>query len=788
MRPWVDPHERGVAWGGVGFPIGVVRLLSQYLQEFFEPVMSFLLDITTAFILGFFFLIQSISVFISLDSMVMSLIKYVQKLLHKVVMRFMGLLFLDDNDKRTIGYALIDFASNLLFAELICRHSVSKIVWDVYFVMPCLSFFTTYTLLSMLSTRVELNLDNRMYRHLLFAVLIGQTAMFFAMFSQLMLRFRSGNANMPTTFTPREQFYAMLFVLKANIDMFFQAASSLYKVIGRTFTDHYSNTNRNQAGAAHPSEHLLIHWLDRQDSLEIPAYLEIARQSIWLYLTVHQWLHLTSVRRQEAWLFYAVFFHISLSYGRQFRDIAQRARVKRLMTTRFHRITAEELSRLQQEQEQCAICLNEHTLQDSMRIPCQHIFHAPCLSRALQATPRGQSSRCPICRADIQGASTTHSSSSTRFQPNSNQPNSTSAAPSITRTGHMTFPRGLFTGHFQAASDRLRTNFTSPTTAANLTSSGSNNNPISESTSNVDIAGSNTALPFLRFRIGRRRSPMLLAPSSFVDIPITSIASVASSTNTLSNSTPSTSTAEDEERIARTLAESMDHSSRYSSVAAATASSPSTSLLARRDIMNILEGLDAQINNEEDEDNIRQNHMDVEAEDEDDTTSSSDGLDVDEGDNDHIRNQTERVRVNNGQGNKQEEEKESEATAELDALLRFLAQEVTEGTGDEGQPEHKSRIIDTALMVVDAEDNDDGSSHVPVVANVSAQSSASAVGEGAEIVQGEEEQTSSINRRRKRDHVIESTISSSQQTTPNTKFVESDENEQEDRDAKRPRL
>ena len=137
--------------------------------------------------------------------------------------------------------------------------------------------------------------------------------------------------------------------------------------------------------------------------------------------------------------------------------------------------------------------------------------------------------------------------------------------------------------------------------------------------------------------------------------------------------------------------------------------------------------------------------------------------------------------------NKQEEEKEIEATAELDALLRFLAQEVTEETGDEGQSEPKSRIIDTALMVVDAEDNDDGSSHVPAVANVSAQSSSSAVGEGAENGLGEEEQTSLANRRRKRDHEEESTISSSQQTTPNG-LLESDENEQEDRDAKRPRL
>jgi hypothetical protein len=656
-------------------------------------------------------------------------------------MWFIGLLLLNEDDKRTIGYALIDFASNLLFAEMICRHSVTKIVWDIYFVMPSLYFFITYTLLSMFSARVESNPDSRMYRRLLLAVLIGQAAMFIVVFTQLIPHFTSVNTKSSVTFTIKDQICAMLFVLKANIDMFFRAASSFHRTPSQLAANH------RQTSTVHPPEHLPNHWLDRQNSLEVPAKLEIARQLMWLCLTVFQWLHMTYVRTgQEAWLFYAVCFHIGLFFGREFRDMVQRARVKQMMTAHFHRITAEELSRLQQEHEQCAICLNEHTLHDSIRIPCQHVFHAPCLSRALQATPRGQPSRCPICRANIQGTNAANSFSASRSNPTFTPPNTTTAT--TPSAGHMSFSRELFTAHFQSTSSRSRTDHASsslPSTA----------------TTNAHRSGSGTGFPFLRVRIAHRNgNPLRLTSSSFGGIPV----HLSTATPLLANiQSPSTSSAEDDVRIARTLAEALERSSTYTS-----SSTPSTSLPTHENRNHNTDGVQTQSCDENDV-HFRQNFMDVGEDEGEESTSISDVLEASESDDSQgsaVREEVEIVQEG------KEEEKDTEETTELDTLLRFLAQEITEETSDEQQPERKSRTIETALMVVDADDEDDDSRQISPVAN------------------GEKEtEFGSVLRRRKHNQIVAANVSmSSTDALFNHTVVDNAEDDDSDRDAKRRRL
>lgn len=397
MRPWVDPHNRAMAMWGIGFPAGVVRLLSQYLNEFFEPVMTLLLDVMTAFVLGFFFAIQSLSVLISFDSIVVAVIKAVQGLLYRVLAVFMSLVGVSDQDKRALGNAFIEFASDLLWAEMVC-HSMTDAVRKQFFFAPCLTIGAMHAASSLIVKKMETEAENPMYPRLVMVQLVAHTAV-------LVVRVaRTAPTDLPAT----------LFLLKANIDVFVQSVAALTKFWARTSaaaseaampplpTGAAANDATSTATAAASTV------LDGKDPLSAANNIETCRQFFWLLMTGNQFMHLKNYRRQDLWFFYCVLFHLLLSLCVHLREVAKRHQVRRMMARRFKRITADELTTMREEN--CAVCLNEHT-HESLRIPCNHVFHAQCLTRVLQATPRGQSARCPICRADIHTYSSANNTS-----------------------------------------------------------------------------------------------------------------------------------------------------------------------------------------------------------------------------------------------------------------------------------------------------------------------------------------------------------------------------------------
>jgi hypothetical protein len=161
--------------------------------------------------------------------------------------------------------------------------------------------------------------------------------------------------------------------------------------------------------------------------------------------------------------------------------------------------------------------------------------------------------------------------------------------------------------------------------------------------------------------------------------------------------------------------------------------------------------------------------MDVGEDEGEESTSISDVLEASESDDSQgsaVREEVEIVQEG------KEEEKDTEETTELDTLLRFLAQEITEETSDEQQPERKSRTIETALMVVDADDEDDDSRQISPVAN------------------GEKEtEFGSVLRRRKHNQIVAANVSmSSTDALFNHTVVDNAEDDDSDRDAKRRRL
>lgn len=382
---------------GVGFPTGVTRLLSQYLNEFFEPVMTLLLDVMTAFVLGFFFVVQSLSVLVSFDSIVVAVIKAVQGLLYRVLAVLMGVLGVSEQDKRALGNAAIEFASNLLWAEMV-SHTTTAAVRQQFFFAPCLTFGAMHCASSLIVKKMETEAENPLYPRLVMVQLVAHTAV-------LVVRVaRTAPADLPAT----------LFLLKANIDVFVQSVAALSKCWARTSsaaaeaavprlpTD--AATNDAAATAAAAASQVL----DGHDPLSAANNIETCRQFFWLLMTVSQFMQLKNYRRQDLWFFYCVLFHLALSLGVHLREVSKRNQVRRMMARRFKRITPDELTTMREEN--CAVCLNEHT-HESLRIPCGHVFHAPCLTRVLQATPRGQSARCPICRADIHTYSSANNTS-----------------------------------------------------------------------------------------------------------------------------------------------------------------------------------------------------------------------------------------------------------------------------------------------------------------------------------------------------------------------------------------
>lgn len=397
MRPWVNPHSRAMSMWGIGFPTGVTRLLSQYLNEFFEPVMTLLLDVMTAFVLGFFFVVQSLSVLVSFDSIVVAVIKAVQGLLYRVLAVLMGLVGVSDQDKRALGNAAIEFASNLLWAEMV-SHNMTAAVRQQFFFAPCLTFAAMHCASSLIVKKMETEADNPLYPRLVMVQLVAHTAV-------LVVRVaRTAPSDLPAT----------LFLLKANIDVFVQSVAALTKCWARTSSAAAeaavprlpTDTAPNDAAATATAAASQV--LDGNDPLSAANNIETCRQFFWLLMTVNQFMQLKNYRRQDLWFFYCVLFHLALSLGVHLREVSKRNQVRRMMARRFKRITPDELTTMREES--CAVCLNEHT-HESLRIPCSHVFHAQCLTRVLQATPRGQSARCPICRADIHTYSSANNTS-----------------------------------------------------------------------------------------------------------------------------------------------------------------------------------------------------------------------------------------------------------------------------------------------------------------------------------------------------------------------------------------
>lgn len=358
MRPLTHPHGAHLVPSR-----GLLAMISRSLQDLVEPVMKLMLEVMTAMILGFFFVVQSISIVVSLDLIVAAIIKSIQTGLYHLI-SWLTWCLASERERKAVGFALIDFLSNILWAEIIC-HLNAAIRRDFFFI-PAVSYGVIFMMFTMFSTRLEVDLGDQAHQLMLFVMLIGQCAMFYV----------TALATTPTTV------YMTLFLLKCNIDIQFTGLELLVKAV------------------MPPKD------MDNNVWFFIS---EILRRALWLGLTIHQ----TLLReRHDRGILLMLVFHDLLAVSMPIRKLIAKIKHDRIIAQRFASLSADELTALRDEN--CAVCLNEHN-NESRRLPCGHVLHSGCLNRILQSTARGQHSRCPICRADIPfspPASTSSSSSS----------------------------------------------------------------------------------------------------------------------------------------------------------------------------------------------------------------------------------------------------------------------------------------------------------------------------------------------------------------------------------------
>lgn len=340
----------------------IFRFTSRLMAtEMVEPVLKLVFDISAALLLAVTFVFQTLSVLIAFDVVVVGFYHLVCTQLCKIMS---ALLFFTTNEreKNAAMNAMIRFFSNVLWVRLI--YTVHKDCWVYMAGGPLLCIALMHTLVHLYTER--LSTEQSALTQITYSLFL--LSLFLMVFNTI------GGA-------PDHILMETVFLLRTPIDTLCNAVDTVFKLF-----DSVLAVDNN-----------------------MPVYTtQIARFSFWTSVHLLQFLLVVSgdrngqpSRRGDRLLYFALFLHDLLDLLVPVKQLLTQIRHERIIAKTFPRISALELSNLNDET--CSVCLSQHNA-ETVRLGCNHLLHAQCLHRILQQTAESHSSqpsRCPMCRATI---------------------------------------------------------------------------------------------------------------------------------------------------------------------------------------------------------------------------------------------------------------------------------------------------------------------------------------------------------------------------------------------------
>eukprot|EP01039_Chlorochromonas_danica_P002517 gene2517-2757_t len=317
------------------------------LREPLELIVKIVVDTITAVLLGMSFLVQTLSLLVSLD--------FALKIFWRTFVAFIAfliapMLFLVPTvlERRAVSSSILNFFLNLLWAQQLYEIDASLFEHLLQLPVACL-----YLLLGGGVAWTATFIQTKNHENCPNARLI---------LSGLVLALGSMAAVSVRNAPARNGVMMMLILLRPNIELLCRAGHVL--VITET---------ENDGGLSKSIMEMLLHMMW--------AILELA------YLMTH--------RHSARWRFFRL-FHLVLDLAIPVRNVVIKIMNRRYIDKRFPRVTEAELQELQNDS--CPVCLSAHD-SCSVRLPCQHCLHSHCLTKVLEQGSSIRPSRCPMCRA-----------------------------------------------------------------------------------------------------------------------------------------------------------------------------------------------------------------------------------------------------------------------------------------------------------------------------------------------------------------------------------------------------
>lgn len=317
------------------------------LREPLELIVKIVVDTITAVLLAMSFLVQTLSLLVSLD--------FALKVFWRTFVVFIAfliapMLFLVPTalERRAVSSSILNYFLNILWTQQLYEMDAALFDHLLHLPVACL-----YLLLgggvAWAATFIQTkNHENCPNARLILSVLV------LALGTMAAVSVRTAPAS--------NGVMMMLILLRPSIEQLCRAGHVL--VITET---------ENDGGLSKSIMEMLLHM--------IWAILELA------YLMTH--------RHSARWRFFRL-FHLVLDLAIPVRNVVIKIMNRRYIDKRFPRVTEAELQELQNDS--CPVCLSAHD-SCSVRLPCQHCLHSHCLTKVLEQGSSIRPSRCPMCRA-----------------------------------------------------------------------------------------------------------------------------------------------------------------------------------------------------------------------------------------------------------------------------------------------------------------------------------------------------------------------------------------------------
>lgn len=221
-------------------------LLFHSFYELIEPVMRLLVDILTALILGFTFVVQSISVLISLHHVIYGVAVAIFTSFSRLIYSTLTLFLTSEREKKAMSHAFLDFWINILWSVLV--YPITRTLWARFAYSPmCYAFLQVHITFALFLTRLETDISDILLYTLVFLLIIGLMSM--VCYSVY-------------TCTENDSII-LVFLLKANIDLLYRGI----EVMIRSTLYHLSNGEVNS---------------DDQEHVVTKSIVETAKHIFWL--------------------------------------------------------------------------------------------------------------------------------------------------------------------------------------------------------------------------------------------------------------------------------------------------------------------------------------------------------------------------------------------------------------------------------------------------------------------------------------------------------------------------